>query len=87
MSLAELSRKETPVFPLFSVILLGIVTGKAWRPANERKVREERNAPYCKEQMNILQPFAEPPLKNVSTKPSESDGGSTDIEKGFMPYT
>lgn len=68
-----------PVFPLFSVILPGIITGRAQRPVNERKAKEERNVGYCKDQMNILQPFAEPPLQNVTTKSPESDGGSTDI--------
>lgn len=70
-----------PVFPLLPVILLGMVIGRAWKPVNERKPREERHVSYCRDQMNILQPFAETTLKNVSTKPPESDGGSTDIEK------
>lgn len=70
-----------PVFPLFSVILLGIITGRAQRAVNGRTAREGRNVGYRKDQMNILQPFAEPPLKKVSTKPPESDGRSTDIEK------
>ena len=76
-----------PVFPLFSVILLGIITGRVRRAVCERKAREERNVGYCKDQMNILQSFAEPPLKNVSTKPPDPDGGSTDIEKRFVPST
>lgn len=70
-----------PVFPIFSVILLGNITGSAWRSVSKRKAREERNVGFCEDQMNILQLFAEPPLKKVSAKPPESDGGRTDIGK------
>lgn len=70
-----------PVSPLLPATLLGMVTRRAWKPVNERKPRVERYVSYCRDQMNILQPFAETTLKNVSTEPPESDGGSTDIEK------
>lgn len=71
----------SPGFPLFSVILLGIITGRVQRPVNERKAKEGRNVGSCKDRMNYQQPFAEPPLKNVSTKLPEAGEKSTDTEK------
>lgn len=81
---SSLGRRRV-VFPSsLSYCLASLLPGCRERSMRGKPGKRETIS-YCKNPMNTPQSLAEPPLKNVSTKPPEPDRGSADTEKRFVP--